>query len=127
MESAVTRDVEIRVESFYLEEQSAPEQGRYVFAYRVQMRNLGDDTVQLLRRHWIITDSTGRINEVRGEGVVGEQPTLAPGEAFEYVSGSHLESPMGTMEGTYEFVGGGGEHFDVRIPVFTLAVPSALN
>lgn len=127
METAVTRDVQVSVESFYLEEQSDAANNRYTFAYRVRLRNMGRETVKLLRRHWIITDSTGKVTHVRGEGVVGEQPVLPPGEEYEYVSGSHLESPMGTMEGTYYMVTDDGEAFDVRIPVFTLAVPGTLN
>lgn len=127
METAVTRDVEVQVESFYLEQESSPDQNTFSFAYRVQLKNLGGETVQLLSRHWIITDSVGKVQHVKGPGVVGEQPVLKPGQAYEYTSGSRLESPMGTMEGTYQMVNQDGEHFDIQIPVFTLAVPGTLN
>ncbi len=127
MESATTRNVRVSVESFFLADQSDPEQDVYSFAYRVQLENIGQETVQLLNRHWIITDSSGRVNHVRGSGVVGEQPVLAPGQAYEYTSGSRLESPVGTMEGTYEMVNAEGKRFDIRIPLFTLAVPGTLN
>lgn len=127
MEKAVTRDVEVQVESFFLPAQSEPDEQVYSFAYRVKLRNLGGETVQLLSRHWLITDSNGQQRNVRGPGVVGEQPVLAPGESFEYVSGSQLETPVGTMEGTYQMVNGEGEPFDVQIPMFTLSVPGTYN
>ena len=127
MDTAVTREVEVSVESFFLESESNPEQNRYSFAYRVQLKNLGRETVQLLSRHWIITDSIGKVQHVKGPGVVGEQPVLKPGASYEYTSGSRLESPMGTMEGTYQMVTYEGENFDIRIPMFTLAVPGTLN
>lgn len=127
MDTAVTREVEVSVESFFLESESDPEQNRYSFAYRVQLKNLGRETVQLLSRHWIITDSIGKVQHVKGPGVVGEQPVLKPGASYEYTSGSRLESPMGTMEGTYQMVTDEGENFDIRIPMFTLAVPGTLN
>jgi len=127
METAITRDVQVSVEVFYLEEQSSPPEQQYAFAYRVHLKNLGAARVQLLSRHWIITDSVGKVRHVKGPGVVGEQPVLEPGQEYEYVSGSRLESPMGTMEGTYQMVGADGEQFDIRIPVFTLAVPGTLN
>jgi ApaG protein len=127
METAVTRNVQVSVESFFLEEQSDPSAKRFTFAYRVRLKNLGGETVQLLTRHWIITDSTGKVTHVQGEGVVGDQPVLTAGQEYEYVSGSQLESPMGTMEGTYQMVTATGESFDARIPLFTLAVPGTLN
>ncbi len=127
MDSATTRDIEVSVESFYLADQSSPEEGVYSFAYRVQLTNHGSTQVQLISRHWIITDGNGEVKHVRGPGVVGEQPVLEPGAAYEYMSGSRLESPMGTMEGSYQMVGDGGEQFDIRIPRFTLAAPHALN
>ena len=127
MDTAVTREVEVSVESFFLESESNPEQNRYSFAYRVQLKNLGRETVQLLSRHWIITDSIGKVQHVKGPGVVGEQPVLKPGASYEYTSGSRLESPMGTMEGTYQMVTDEGENFDIRIPMFTLTVPGTLN
>jgi len=127
METAITRGVEVSVESFYLAEQSDPAREQYAFAYRVRLKNRGGEQVQLLSRHWIITDSTGTVRHVKGPGVVGEQPVLEPGEEFEYVSGSQLESPMGTMEGTYQMISSAGEEFDIRIPLFTLSVPGTLN
>jgi ApaG protein len=127
METAVTRGVQVSVESFYLEAQSDPAERQFAFAYRVRLKNVGGERVQLLSRHWIITDSTGTVRHVKGPGVVGEQPVLDPGQEYEYVSGSRLESPMGTMEGTYQMVTATGEEFDIRIPVFTLSVPGTLN
>ena len=127
MEVATTRDVKVSVESYYLPENSQPEKDHYAFAYRIHLENLGRETVQLISRHWIITDSTGRVTEVEGDGVVGETPILKPGEEFEYVSGSHLNSPMGTMEGTYSMVTDDGESFKVAIPMFTLSVPGKVN
>jgi len=127
MEIAVTQGVEVSVESFFVQQDSEPEQERYTFAYRVRLKNLGEEPVQLISRHWIITDSTGRVSHVKGEGVVGEQPRLAPGEEYEYMSGSHLESPVGTMEGTYQMRLDRGQMFDVEIPRFTLAVPGKIN
>ena len=126
-ESAITHSVEVRVEAYFLEDQSDIDNQLYTFAYRVKLKSLGQDTVQLLRRHWIITDSTGQVRHVKGDGVVGEQPVLEPGQSYEYVSGSRLESPIGTMEGTYQMVNQKGDAFDVQIPAFTLAVPSMLN
>ena len=127
METETTRDVQVSVESFYLEEQSNPAEGQYAFAYRVHLKNTGQERVQLISRHWIITDSTGSVRHVKGAGVVGDQPVLEPGQEYEYMSGSRLESPMGTMEGTYQMVTADGEMFDIRIPLFTLAVPGTLN
>lgn len=127
MPTAVTSEVQVTVDAFFLEEESDPDSHRYAFAYRVRLKNLGKETVQLLTRHWIITDSNGRVREVKGDGVVGEQPVLAAGEAFEYVSGSHLQTPVGTMEGTYQMTNEAGEQFDVKIPLFTLEVPGTMN
>lgn len=127
METATTRGVQVSVESFYLDEQSDPGKQQFAFAYRVRLKNVGDARVQLVSRHWIITDSVGKVRHVKGPGVVGEQPVLEPGQEFEYMSGSQLESPMGTMEGTYQMVGPDGGEFDIEIPLFTLAVPGTLN
>ncbi|HET6522170.1 MAG TPA: Co2+/Mg2+ efflux protein ApaG [Geminicoccaceae bacterium] len=121
-----TRSVVISVEPFYVEDQSSPEQGRYVFGYRVRIENRGGETVQLLRRHWQITDSLGRMVEVRGDGVVGEQPVLSPGESFEYISGTPLGTPSGMMVGSYQMVATTtGETFAAAIPAFSLDVPGA--
>ena len=127
METTITAGVEVSVESFYLPDHSVPEEDRYVYAYRIRLRNGSSHTVQLLRRHWIITDSTGEVSEVKGEGVVGEQPVLEPEGEYEYTSGSHLKSPIGTMHGTYEMVTPSGELFSVTIPCFSLEVPGVLN
>jgi ApaG protein len=111
----------------YLPEQSDPEQDRYVFAYTVTVRNTGEVAAQLVSRHWIITDADGKVHEVRGLGVVGEQPTLAPGESFEYTSGCPLETPVGSMRGTYQCVAADGTRFDATIPEFVLSTPRTLH
>ena len=126
MEEKITEGIRVQVESFYLDAHSTPEENRYVFAYHIRLKNLSQRTVQLMRRHWIITDSSGEINEVKGDGVVGDQPVLAPDEEYEYTSGSHLKSPVGTMQGTYQMTSTDGEEFEVTIPCFTLAVPERL-
>ena len=121
-----TRSVVVSVVPFYVEAQSSPERGRYVFGYRVRIENRGPETVQLLRRHWRITDALGRMVEVRGDGVVGEQPVLSPGESFEYVSGTPLGTPSGIMVGSYQMVATTtGETFAAAIPAFSLDVPGA--
>ena len=127
METATTRGVEISVEPFFLEEQSDAARNMYAFAYRVCLKNHGGERVQLISRHWIITDSTGEVTHVKGDGVVGEQPVLGPGEDYEYTSGSRLESPMGTMHGTYQMRTEAGEIFDAEIPVFTLSAAGPLS
>ena len=120
-----TRAIEITVKPFYLEEQSEPDDSHFVFAYHIRIQNNGQDVVQLLNRHWQITDGRGRIQEVRGPGVVGEQPVLRPGEAFEYTSGCPLNTATGIMVGTYEMETLDGERFDVDIPAFSLDAPYA--
>jgi ApaG protein len=127
MSDATTRGVRVQVKSVYLPERSSPAQGRYFFTYRVRISNEGEETVQLVSRHWVITDADGRTEEVRGPGVVGEQPVLAPGEAFEYTSFCPLPSPIGSMHGSYQMVTAGGSSFDAEIAAFSLAVPTALN
>ena len=127
MEETITKGISVHVESFYLADHSSPEENRYGFAYHIRLKNLSKRTVQLVRRHWIITDSSGEINEVKGDGVVGDQPVLAPDEEYEYTSGSHLKSPVGTMQGTYQMTYTDGEEFEVTIPCFTLAVPGKIN
>ena len=122
--TAVTRSLRVTVRAFYLADQSDPEEGRHVWAYRVRITNEGRETVQLLKRSWSITDGMGRTQHVRGDGVVGEQPVLEPGEAFEYTSGTPLSTPSGFMRGTYGMVEqGSGEEFDVAIPAFSLDSP----
>jgi ApaG protein len=123
---ARTRDILVKVRAFYLDDQSEPDEGRYVWAYRVAVENHGADTVQLLRRTWHITDAHGHTQHVHGDGVVGEQPVLEPGQAFEYVSGTPLTTPSGFMAGQYHMVvRGSGESFDVSIPAFSLDSPHA--
>ncbi len=119
--------LEISVATQFLDEQSDPDGGRYVFAYTIRIRNLGRLPAQLLDRHWLITDGNGKVEEVRGEGVVGEQPRLEPGEAFTYTSGAVLQTAVGTMEGSYHMSGDDGTEFDAPIPPFTLSVPRTLH
>ena len=118
-----TRDIQIQVQPIYLDDQSEPENGYYVWAYCVRIENQGAETVRLLNRYWHITDGHGRVQEVRGPGVVGEQPVLAPGESFEYTSGTPLSSPSGIMVGSYEMVTDDGRRFEVSIPAFSLDTP----
>ena len=120
-----TNNVTVTVESQFLEAQSEPDDGRFFWAYHVRIENAGDETVQLRRRHWEITDSFGRRQEVRGPGVVGEEPVLAPGESFEYTSSCPLPTPSGFMVGDYEMETRGGENFLVRVPAFSLDTPQA--
>jgi len=123
MYSHTTQDIRITVQPYYLDDQSSPSEEHYVWAYHVKIENVGERTVQLLKRHWQITDAMGRIQEVRGSGVVGEQPVLEPGESFEYTSGTPLAAPSGMMVGTYEMEADSGERFDVDIPPFSLDSP----
>ena len=111
------------MEPFYLDEQSDPDENHFVWAYHVRIENNGARTVQLKTRHWRITDSHGNVQEVRGDGVVGEQPVLTPGQAFEYTSGTPLSTPSGFMVGTYQMEAESGERFDVNIPAFSLDSP----
>ena len=119
--------IRIVVATQYLDDQSAPDENRFAFAYTIQIRNLGSVPARLLKRHWVITDANGKVQEVRGEGVVGEQPWLRPGEDFEYTSGAVLETNVGTMRGSYEWVADDGTHFDAPIAQFTLSVPRTLH
>jgi ApaG protein len=121
--SEVTRSIKVVVNPTYLEDQSSPAENRYVWAYHVRIENQGAETVQLRRRHWRITDAQGRVQDVRGAGVVGEQPVLAPGQSFEYTSGTPLATPSGIMVGTYEMELPTGECFVVAIPAFSLDSP----
>ena len=127
MPMAVTEGIRITVEATYVADRSAPEDASYAFAYRVTIANESASRVQLLRRHWIITDGNGRIEEVEGPGVVGQQPVLDPGGQHQYTSGAVLVTPVGTMEGTYAMVEDGGRAFTVRIPRFALQVPGVLH
>lgn len=124
---AVTRGVRVSVESEYAPDRSEPAKNEWFFLYTVRIANEGGETVQLLTRHWIITDGTGHIEEVRGPGVVGKQPILKPGESFEYTSGCPLTTPFGVMEGTYQMVTEQGERFDAKIAPFTLSEPYTVH
>ena len=119
--------IQVDVRSTYVVEHSSPDDGRYVFAYTVTIRNTGEVAAQLRTRHWIITDANARVQEVRGDGVVGEQPRLAPGEAFQYTSAAMLETPVGSMYGSYQMVADDGHRFDAPIAAFTLSVPNVVH
>lgn len=120
-------DINIKVETQYLEAQSDPGASRYVFAYTITIENTGAIAAQLLNRHWLITDANGHVQEVRGAGVVGEQPVLPPGAQYQYTSGAVLETPFGSMQGAYEMVASDGVHFDAPIAAFRLGVPHLLH
>jgi ApaG protein len=124
---AVTRGVRVRVQSEFNPDRSDPARSQWFFLYTITIANEGTETVQLLTRHWIITDSDGKIEEVRGPGVVGKQPTLKPGESFEYTSGCPLTTAFGVMEGTYQMVTESGERFDAKIAPFTLSEPYTVH
>ena len=123
--SATTSGIRIDVESAYVAERSSPGEGQYFFAYTVRIANEGEATVQLVSRHWIITDSHGHVEEVEGPGVVGQQPVLRPGEAFEYTSACPLTTPYGTMHGAYQMVREDGSRFDAEIAPFELNAPDS--
>jgi ApaG protein len=123
----MTRNIRIRVESRHDPERSDLENGRWFFVYTIRISNEGPETVQLISRHWIITDAEGEVEEVRGPGVVGEQPVLEPDQSFEYSSGCPLGTAFGTMHGTYQMVTLNGKHFDVEIAPFALSLPYAIN
>jgi ApaG protein len=123
MYRAVTRQIVVTVQPNFMPERSSPEKGRYFWSYTIVIVNSGPETVQLKTRHWVITDGTGRQQDVRGEGVVGEQPVLGPGERFEYTSGVPLTTPSGFMTGSYQMVSDSGDRFDVDIPLFSLDSP----
>jgi ApaG protein len=123
----IVPSIGIEVDTRFLPEQSDPENKRYVFAYTITIRNCASVPAKLLTRHWIITDASGQVQEVRGDGVVGEQPYLRPGDSFRYTSGAVLETPVGTMQGSYQMIGDDGRRFEAPIPVFRLSVPNVLN
>ncbi len=123
MYKKITRAIAITVEPTYLEDRSSPPDNQYVWAYHVRIENGGGETVQLLNRYWRITDAFGRVQEVRGPGVVGEQPVLKPGDSFEYTSGTPLPTPSGIMVGTYQMETEAGERFDAAVPAFSLDSP----
>jgi len=119
--------IEVVVATRFLDDQSVPEDDRYVFAYTIRIQNIGRVPAQLVSRHWIITDANGKVQEVHGEGVVGEQPWLQPGEHFEYTSGAVLETSLGTMRGSYQMLADDGTRFDAVIDPFTLSIPRTLH
>ena len=120
-------DISNSSEINYITEQSLPEEGRYVFAYTITVTNTGQTAATLLRRHWLITDANCKVQEVRGEGVVGEQPVLQPNESFKYTSGTIIETPVGTMQGEYQMEAENGYKFEAEIPMFSLKVPKIVN
>ncbi len=119
--------ISVEVESAYVEDQSIPDLNRYVFAYTITIKNMGNIPAKLLTRHWIITDANEKVQEVRGEGVVGEQPYLRPSEAYRYTSAAMLETPVGCMQGTYQMLADDGVEFDAEIPAFSLSTPTSLH
>ncbi len=127
MVDSLQNNIKVDVETRYIEEQSNPEQNYFVFAYTITIQNQGRQTAQLLTRHWIITDSNHKVQEVRGDGVVGEQPILKPGEQFVYTSGTMLETSVGTMKGSYQMESGDGSKFDATIEEFVLSTPRILH
>jgi ApaG protein len=127
MSEAGLNKIQVEVETRYIEEQSNPDQNYYVFSYTITIQNRGEQGAQLLTRHWVITDSNQKIQEVRGDGVVGEQPLLKPGEQFVYTSGTMLETSVGTMKGSYQMLADDGSHFDATIEEFVLSTPRVLH
>jgi ApaG protein len=127
MDSQKEHNITVEVVTDYVEGQSEPESERYVFSYTITIRNEGGEPAQLVSRHWLITDANGNIQEVKGEGVVGEQPHLKPGEGFQYTSGAMITTPVGSMQGTYQMVTDNGDEFDAEIAPFTLAIPRTLH
>lgn len=127
VETGSAHPIRIDVETAYLEEQSDPKEARFVFSYTITIRNEGAEAARLLTRHWVITDANGKVQEVRGSGVVGEQPHLKPGQGFRYSSGAVLETPVGSMQGSYQMITDEGQRFDAPIPVFRLAMPGILQ
>ncbi|MCP5328489.1 MAG: Co2+/Mg2+ efflux protein ApaG [Steroidobacteraceae bacterium] len=125
--SGPSSTIRVDVQTTFLAEQSVPDDQRYVFAYTITIRNEGETAARLLTRHWIITDSNGKVQEVRGSGVVGEQPHLRPGQAFRYTSGAVIETPVGVMHGSYQMLGDDGSKFEAPIQPFRLAMPGVLN
>jgi ApaG protein len=127
MTDSTTCDIRIAVESVYVDEHSNPEENRYVFAYTITIHNVGPSPAKLLTRHWLITDANGKVQEIKGKGVVGEQPYLRPGEGFRYTSAALIETPVGSMQGSYQMVSENGQAFEAQIPIFRLALPHTLH
>ena len=119
--------INVEVETSYLPDQSDPDDGRYAFSYTITVRNDGDEAARLMQRHWLITDANGKTEEVHGDGVLGQQPHLKPGQGFRYSSGTVLETPVGAMQGRYEMIGDDGTRFDAPIPAFRLSMPGILH
>jgi ApaG protein len=119
--------IQVEVKTTYVQEQSEPENNRFVFAYTITITNTGQVPAQLLSRHWVITDANNKVQEVRGEGVVGEQPYLTPGDTFRYTSAAMLETPVGCMQGNYQMIADDGVEFDAEIPVFNLSTPHTIH
>ena len=127
MENLENHNIVVNVQTVFVEAQSEPEEDRYVFAYTIKITNEGAKPAKLLTRHWIITDSNGKVQEVKGEGVIGQQPYLQPGEIFQYTSGTVIETPVGSMQGSYQMLSDDGSHFDAEILPFSLSVPKMLH
>ncbi len=127
MTNAELNNIQVDVKTRYIEDQSNPEQNYYVFSYTITIQNKGDQTAQLISRHWVITDSNHKVQEVRGDGVIGEQPVLKPGEQFVYTSGTMLETSVGTMKGSYQMKADDGSQFDATIDEFVLSPPRVLH
>jgi ApaG protein len=127
MTEDISYDIQVSAITDYVEDQSFPDEQRYIFAYTISITNTGTVPATLLRRHWIITDANNKVQEVHGEGVVGEQPYLQPGETYKYTSGAMLETPVGCMEGKYDMVAEDGNKFSASIPIFSLKVPNTLH
>lgn len=127
MPDAAHHQFQIRVKTAYDPVQSNPAEGRFVFSYTISIRNDGKIPARLMTRHWLITDGNGQVREVRGDGVVGEQPHLGPGQGFQYSSGAIIDTPVGSMQGSYQMLADNGDRFDAPIPPFTLAVPGKIN
>ena len=127
MQSMKEHSLAIAIQTRYIEEQSNPDKDRYAFSYTITIENDGEVSAKLLNRHWLITDANGKTQEVRGEGVVGEQPQLAPGESYQYTSGTILETPVGSMEGEYEMIDDQGRLFLAPIPPFSLSIPHLIH
>jgi ApaG protein len=123
----MSQQINVDVDTLYIESESSPANSQYVFAYTITITNTGTEAAKLMTRHWVITDANGHIEEVRGDGVVGEQPYLKPGEGFQYTSGAVLKTPVGTMAGSYQMVTDSGSNFDAEIPEFILSSPRTLH
>ncbi len=127
MNTSITHKIRVDVSTSYVDDQSKPDESRYVFSYTITIHNEGTVPAKLLTRHWLITDANGKVQEVRGEGVVGEQPHLQPGQGFRYSSGAVIETPVGAMQGSYQMMADDGAHFDAQIAPFRLAKPGLLH